>query len=40
MHYVLRIRTRTVQKDFKQEEMPIALRYSVVDTVLRTETGQ
>jgi len=36
---VLEIRVRTVLRDYKQRELPEALRYSVVDDVVRKLTG-
>jgi hypothetical protein len=36
---VLRIRTRTVTKDYAQDSLPDWLQYSVVDDILRKETG-
>jgi hypothetical protein len=36
---ILKILTRTVKRDHKQREIPEARRYSVVETILRKETG-
>ena len=36
---VLKISTRTVKRDHRQRDIPEARRYSVVETLLRKETG-
>jgi hypothetical protein len=33
------VRTRTVTKDADQRDMPISMRYSVIDDILGKETG-
>lgn len=38
-HCVLKIRTRTVDKDYRQKPLAESLRYSVVDDVLGKETN-
>jgi hypothetical protein len=38
--FVLRIKTRTVEKDCDRIDLPVALMYSVVDQIVGKETGQ
>lgn len=36
---VLRVKTRTVKRDYRQREIPEARRYSVVDALIGCDTG-
>lgn len=37
---ILRVKVRTVVKDYKQRPLPLSLRYSVIDDLLSIEAGQ